>query len=192
MTDTVHDRTETMGTASASVPVSGAPQVGPGPICVHLRPSGRLQEAAPDKGSSDATVMRWAEWTRWGRLDERDPRHWIVRVGAGVASHGRAKRRAASRGRVTTWECLPRWRACRTLQLAARTHAPPRVWGYALLPQSCTWGGPSRPHRRSQGLAASQCWCSVLLARCGYSVRVSRTLDAQRRRAQGTSAALSW
>lgn len=45
-----HDRTETMGTASASVPVSGAPQVGPGPICVHLRPSGRLREAAPDKG----------------------------------------------------------------------------------------------------------------------------------------------
>lgn len=60
--------------------------------------------------------------------------------------------------------------------------APPRVWRHALLPQSCTWGGPRRP----------QCWCSVLLARCGCSVRVSRTLDAQRRRAQGTSAALSW
>ncbi|KAG5990902.1 hypothetical protein E4U52_004162 [Claviceps spartinae] len=123
MTDTT--ATETMRTASASVPVSGAPQAGPGPICVHLGDCEKQHQTRVQRRNCD----EMGGVDRWGRLDERDPRHWIVRVGAGVASHGRAKRRAASRGRVTTWECLPRWRACRTLQLAAQETRPAKGVG---------------------------------------------------------------
>ncbi|KAG6190797.1 hypothetical protein E4U27_005315 [Claviceps purpurea] len=88
---------------------------------------------------------------RWGRLDERDPRHWIVRVGAGVASHGRAKRRAASRGRVTTWEC-------RTLQLAGLERRPAEGVG--------TRPAPAKLHLGWAQKAA------VLVLRAAGSVRV--------------------